>query len=32
MDDKDVTAQSVDPAGVHHRILGKRIHSHIIIV
>lgn len=27
MDDKDVTAQSVDPAGVHHCILGKHIHS-----
>lgn len=25
MDDEDITAQGVDPAGVHHCILGKHI-------
>lgn len=27
VDDEDITAQSVDPAGVHHCILGKHIVS-----
>lgn len=27
MDDEDITAQGVDPAGVHHCILGKHIAS-----
>lgn len=32
MDDKDITAQRVDPAGVHHCILGKHIQSEVIMV
>lgn len=27
MDDEDIPAQGVDPAGVHHCILGKNIAS-----
>lgn len=32
MDDEDVAAQGVNPAGVHHGILGKHISCDVITV